>query len=347
MDKNKFYIKTRRAADTGKAPQYCFHIHVDSQELLPATTTKTLLDQGLTHDLFDHEWHFFGKDGDPTKPFENHAPAQHMTFATSNAAKFSEMWPRVVKIVEQCPAKCYIEGELIVVDQPLLAKAFDLGAFERLAPILESKKATSFFYHSAIDEKIRSLPAVISLRRLDPAKNGARDRFRSGEAHITVRDDTDPRLLELLCNLGMSVPAIPKLVESEDGALARYHDGSLVTIHDIILTLQAVDMVALMRVANLVVTLIETIGGVKDGSIKIEFATHFAILNGVDYNKSVPPVLDTVQFRPDFEYLDPNHLGSTAINLAELTRQAHKRARTAKHEDKTKQFRDIWERSTR
>ncbi len=345
MNKNLFYIKTRRAAASDRPGQYCFHIHVDAQEILPEEITTALLDSGLSYDLFDPDWHFYGKDGDPKKPFEHHAPAQHMTFVTSNTAKFEEMWSRVVEIIKQCPAKCYIEGELIVVDQPLPRKTFDTTAFERLAPVVEWWQAAPFTYLSAIDGQVRSLPAIVNLRRLDPVKNGQRDRFRSGEVHITLRDDTDGRLLELLCNLGFSVPAIPKLVEAEDGTLARHTDGSLVTIRDIPLTLQAVDMNDLMRVANLAVTLIEAIGGVVDGSIKVEYATHFAMLNGVDYYNSVPQVLATVAFRDDYKHIDAKHLGSMTIDLAKLTRQARQHAKTAPHVDKTDQFRRIWESS--
>jgi hypothetical protein len=141
------------------------------------------------------------------------------------------------------------------------------------------------------------------------------------------------------------VPAIPKLVESADGTLLRNADGSWVTIRDSPLTLQTVDMREMMRVANLAVTLIEQIGGVADGSIKIEFAVHFAVLNGVDYATSVPPVLDSVQFRQDFQHLGYDKLGSIPANLAVLTRAARQNVRTAPHCGKIERFREIWSRS--
>ena len=344
QDYRQAYIKTYRAAGP-EQDNYALHIHVDSQEPLPPETTAALLDAGLTYDLFDVDWRFYGKDGHRSKPFEHHAPAQHMTFVTSNAAKYRELWQRTVDIVRSCPAKCYIEGELIVMDEALPGKDFDAEAFERIAPVVSEKNAAPFYYRSAIEGVARWLPAVVTLRRLDPLKNGPRDRFRRGEMHLTVRDDTEPRLLELLCNLGFSVPAIPKLLEGEDGTLVRNPSGELLQIRDIPLTLQAVDMHALMRVANLTVSLIEAIGGVKNGSIKIELATQFAMLNGVDYHSAVPPVLNSVQFRKDFEYVDAEHLGSIEANLAQRTRQTRRRTRIAAHDDKVSQFQRIWQRT--
>ncbi len=338
------YIKTRRAAEHEQEP-YALHIHVDSQEPLPQATTEALLDIGLSYDLFDADWHFYGKDGDRSKPFEHHAPAQHMTFMTSNAAKYRELWRRTVEIIRGCPAKCYLEGELIVVDEPLPAKDFDAQAFERIAPVVDLKTATPFSYRSAIEGVARSLPAFVTRRRLDPVKNGPRDRFRRGELHLTVRDDTEPRLLELLCHLGFSVPAIPKLIEGKDGTLVKNPDGSWLQIRDIPLTLQAVDMQALMRVANLTVGLIESVGGVKNGSVKIELATHFELLNGVDYHHAVPPVLDTVRFRQDFEHLDAAHLGSIEADLMQRTRRTRRRIHVAAHDDKVSQFERIWQRT--
>ena len=303
-----------------------------------------MLSAGLTYDCFDQEWAFFGKDGDPHKEFGHFAPIQHMTFVTSNAAKYRQMWRQTVDIVERCPAKCYIEGELIVLDKPLPTKPFDLDVFNRLAPILGDDDPTPFKYRSAIDNKTRSLPAAVSQRRLNPSKNGRRDRFRKGEMHLTLRDSVDSRLLELLCNLGFSVPAIPKLVEDLSGRLERHSDGSLLIIRDIPLTLQTTDMRSLMRIANLAVTLVELIGGVDDGSVKIEFATHFAVLNGVDYSNSIPPVLDRVIFRDDFEHLGFNELGSIKANLADLTRQTRLRVKTSLHHDKIARFSEIWAR---
>lgn len=344
QDYRQAYIKTHRSAGP-EQDSYALHIHVDSQEPLPPETTAALLDAGLTYDLFDADWHFYGKDGHRSKPFEHHAPAQHMTFVTSNAAKYRELWKRTVDIVRSCPAKCYIEGELIVMDEALPSKDFDAAAFERLAPVVSEKDAAPFYYRSAIEGVARWLPAVVTLRRLDPLRNGPRDRFRRGELHLTVRDDTEPRLLELLCNLGFSVPAIPKLVEGEDGTLVKTPQGSWLQIRDIPLTLQAVDMHALMRVANLTVSLIEAIGGVKNGSVKIELATQFEMLNGVDYHSAVPPVLDSVQFRSDFEHVDAAHLGSIEANLAQRTRATRRRTRVAAHDDKVSQFQRIWQRT--
>ena len=341
MDVSKHYIKTLQPA--GKEPEvYHFHIHVDAQEVMPDSTTCELLDAGLTHDYFDPDFHVYGRDGDPTLPFEHFAPVQHLTFVTSNAAKYREMWHKAVDIVERSGSECYVEGEFIVVDEPVKCKPFDPTAFDRLAPVVDRAKSAPFNYKSAIDGKIRSLPAVVTLRRLNPELNGRRDRFRRGEMHLTLRDDVHPMLLELLCNLGFSVPAIPKLVEGDDGALVRQADGEFAIVRDMPLTLQTVDMREMMRVANLAVSLIEEIGGVADGSIKIEFATHFAVLNGVDYSTSVPPVLDKVKFRPDFVHLDHNHLGSINANLAALTRNARQVVRTAPHQDKIQRFKEIW-----
>jgi hypothetical protein len=311
----------------------------------PHVTCLYNLDAGLLYDLFDADWHFYGKDGDRSKPFEHHAPAPHMTFLTCNAAKYRELWQRTVEIVRACSAKCYLEGELIVVDEALPAKDFDAEAFERIAPVVKEKSAAPFFYRSAIERVIRALPAFVTLRRLDPVKNGPRDRFRRGELHLTLRDDTEPRLLELLCNLGFSVPAIPKLVEGENGTLLKNLDGSWLKIRDIPLTLQAMDMRALMRVANLAVGLIEAIGGVQNGSVKIELAIKFEVLNGVDYHSAVPPVLDMVRFRGDFEHIDATHLGSIAANLAQCTRRTRSRTKTASHDDKAVQFQRIWQRT--
>lgn len=340
----KYYIKTRPGE--GRENEFqAFHIHVDSQEMLPDEITEQLLEAGLTYDLFDPDWHFYGKDGDSTKPFGHHAPVQHMTFVTSNAAKYRELWKKTVAIVEQSTAKCYIEGELIVLDEDLPVKDFDELEFEKVAPVVKVEDAGEFYYRSAIGSVARSLPALVTQRRLNPAINGKRDRFRKGEMHLTLRDDTDPRLLELLCNLGFSVPAIPKLVESENGALERNGDGSLKMIRDIPLTLQTTDMRQVMKIANLAVTIIERVGGVKDGSIKIEFATHFAILNGVDYNSFIPPVLDTISFRDDYADIGYDRLGSMKVSLAKLTRMTRERVRTAPHEDKIARFREIWSRS--
>ena len=204
---------------------------------------------------------------------------------------------KAVGIVEKSEARCYVEGELIVLDEPLPAKPLNYEAFERVAPRSDGEGQFPT-YCSAIEKgQARTLPALVELRRLDPLKNGKRDRFRRGEMHLTLRDDTHPLLLELLCNLGFSVPAIPKLVESEDGDLERNPDGSFRKILDIPLTLQTTDMRLLMRVANLAVTIIEQVGGVGDGSIKIEFATHIAVLNGVeerlarDFNDSLAHTL--------------------------------------------------------
>ena len=337
----KYYIKTRPGE--GRENEFqMFHIHVDSQEILPDETTKALLEAGLTYDLFDPEWHFYGRDGDPSKPFEHHAPAQHMTFVTSNRAKYRELWQKTVEIVEKSPTPCYIEGELIVLDEDLPVADFDEKAYEQIAPEVKDESSTPFNYVSAIDGKRRSRPAKVSMRRLNPGLNGKRDRFRRGEMHLTLRDDTHPKLLELLCNLGFSVPAIPKLIESNEGTLERNRDGSLKMIRDIPLTLQTTDMREVMKVANLAVSLIEKIGGVKDGSVKIEFATHFAILNGVDYNAFVPPVLDSVSYRDDFSHLDYNRIGSLEVNLAKLTKMARERSKSAPHEDKMERFREIW-----
>ncbi|MBX7207283.1 MAG: hypothetical protein K1X78_03135 [Verrucomicrobiaceae bacterium] len=341
MDFRKHYIKTLQPKD--KEPEiYHFHIHVDAQEVMPDETTAELLEAGLTHDYFDPDFHVYGRNGDPTLPFEHFAPVQHLTFVTSNAAKYREMWHKAVDIVERSGSECYVEGEFIVVDEPVNCKPFDRSAYDRIAPVVDPTTAAPFVYKSAIDGQMRSLPAVVTLRRLNPEVNGRRDRFRRGEMHLTLRDDVHPVLLELLCNLGFSVPAIPKLVEAENGSLKREGDGEFSIIRDMPLTLQTVDMREMMRVANLAVRLIEEIGGVADGSIKIEFATHFAVLNGVDYSTSVPPVLDKVRFRPDFAHLDHNHLGSIDANLARLTRNARQVVRTAPHQDKIARFKEIW-----
>ena len=337
----RHYIKLR--PDLAREDEtYAFHIHVDSRELLPNSITESLISAGLTYDCFDQEWAFFGKDGDPHKKFVHFAPEQHMTFVTSNAEKYRQMWRRTVEIVKNCSSKCYIEGELIVLDKMLSTKPFDLEMFNQIAPVIVDGDATSFKYHSAFDGQIRSLPALIKQRRLNPQKNGRRDRFRRGEMHLTLRDSVNKRLLELLCNLGFSVPAIPKLVENGAGGLERNGDGSLLVIRDIPLTLQTTDMRSLMRVANLAVTLVEKIGGVDDGSVKIEFATHFAVLNGVDYNSSIPPVLESVTLRKDFEHLGFNNLGSIEANIANLTQQTRFRVKTAVHEDKIARFKEIW-----
>ncbi len=344
-DFQRFYIKTLPSPGREKEV-YHFHIHVDAQEIMPETTVDALLSAGLTHDYFDPDFHVYGRDGDPAKPFEHFAPVQHLTFVSSNIEKYREMWHRAVEIVERSGAGCYVEGEFIVLDEELPTKPFDREAYEQIAPRLKGGAAEPFAYKSAIEGCWRSLPAEVTLRRLDPQKNGRRDRFRRGEMHLTLREDVHPLLLELLCNLGFSVPAIPKLVEGEDGKLVKQEDGSWKVIRDMPLTLQTVDMRSMMRVANLAVTLIEEIGGVADGSIKIEFATHFAVLNGVDYETSIPPVLDRVDFRPDYETLSFNRVGSIPANLAHLTRTARKTVRTAPHEAKMERFKEIWSRTT-
>lgn len=99
----------------------------------------------------------------------------------------------------------------------------------------------------------------------------------------------------------------------------------------------------LMKFANLTTTIVESIGGVSDGSIKIEFATNFAVLNGVDYNSCIPPVLDCVEYRDDFEDISHDHLGSIPANLAELTKMTRKRVRSAEHIDRMKRFEEIWD----
>ena len=39
-----------------------------------------------------------------------------------------------VSIIEKCPAKCYIEGELIVLDAPIVPKPFNEEIYNRYAP---------------------------------------------------------------------------------------------------------------------------------------------------------------------------------------------------------------------
>lgn len=335
------YIKIRR--DEGREYETAaFHIHVDSQEVLAEEITRRLLESGFTYDLFDPEWRFYGRNGDPNLPFDHYAPVQHMTFVSASVEEYRKRWKKAVEIVKDSNAQCYIEGELIVLDEDLPVKEFDYEAFEMVAP-RAAQPASFAIYRSAIEPGVkRLLPAQISLRRLDPERNGRGDRFRRGEMHMTLRHDTHPLLLELLCNLGFSVPAIPKLVESADGGLERNPDGSLRKILDIPLTIQTTDMRQLMRVANLAVTIVERVGGVVDGSVKIEFATHFAVLNGVNYNDSIPPVLDRVIFREEFESLGYNKLGSIDADLAQLTRHARNRVRRAPHDDRIVKFEKIW-----
>lgn len=341
MEPRQLYIKTNRAES---APSDVLHIHVDAQEEFSDITIQELLGLGFYKALFDHTWQVLGKNGDPTLPFDHHEPKVHLSFSTSSLTKYKEVWKKTVALIEQSGVPAYVEGELIVLDQPLPSKPFDEGVFKKLLPTMVAEQP-AFAYRSAIDGHLHLLPALVKIRCLDPEKNGRQDRFRRGEAHLTVREDIDPRLLELLCNLGFGAPAIPKLVEGEDGKLKRNVDGSFVIIRDIPLTLQTLNMRALLRVTNLVVSLIEAIGGIRDGSIKLELATHFAVLNGVDYQTSIPPVLDTAEFHPNFAYLDQNHLGSQVINLGELTKKTRNRARTAVHVDKTELFCRIWERT--
>jgi hypothetical protein len=309
---------------------------------------------GLTYDLFDVDMHLYGKNGDPSQPFPHYAPFVHMTLATSSHKKYSEIWPQVTEVIKNTDAKCYNEGEFIPVDLELKNPDFDEDAYNRYAPISEKDDVGSdVTFKSALSGEKRKLPADISLRRLDPTKNGPKDRFRAGEMYITLRDDTDPRLMELLCNMGFSAPFIPKLVEGEDEKLMIDESGAPLIVNDIPFTLQVTDMRDVVKVANLVLAMIEEIGGVRDGSLKIEYATHFEILNGVDYHSQVPPVLSYFELRRGLEkqahvpYLNgAPQLGRTGKQLKDFYRDAKSIAETSIHRDVGSDFDEIIQRTT-
>jgi hypothetical protein len=338
----QLYIKLKHDHQLNGEPAH-YHIHVDAREEMPASCVDKLLGAGFFYDFFDHEYRIKGLNGDPTAPFPSYAPLFHFTFVTSSTATYRKQWQVARDIVSLSHVACYLEGELIILDEPLSAKPFDQEEYELTAPRLNTSTADPFKYVSAIDNCLRSLPAVTQLRRLDPVRNGPRDRFRVGEVHLSLRDDTNPRLLELLCNLGFSVPAIPKLVETVDGTLETHDDGTLKIIHDIPLTLQATNMFDVVRITNLAVTIISRIGGVEDGSIKLERAINFEVFNGLDYNDGMPPVISNMIFRDDFSDIQSSHIGSRQISISELGRTVGHRAKFARHIDKKKIFDQVWQ----
>ncbi len=252
-----------------------FHIHIDAQEHVSERTDAEFVKEGFKRDMFDPVFRIFGRDGDSAKPFPHHAPIAHYTFESFSEDEFEDMWKVADRIVKSSTIRAYNEGELIVFDLPITPKPFDRTAFDQIVPRSSSKDC----YISAILGEARQLPALISTRRLDPDRNGPGDRFRNGEIHLTVLEDgSEPILLELLANLSLSAPAIPKVM---DGKVVR----------DIAFTLQAKDMAKVLRVGNLLLHLMNTIGGFTDASIKVELAIRFALFGNVDYNSHVPPIL--------------------------------------------------------
>jgi hypothetical protein len=336
----QLYIKLqRRPAHDAETSHY--HIHLDARSPLPDLTVKRLLNAGFIFDFFDHNYRIFGFRGDRLVPFPSYAPNVHFTFVTPSVSCYRKQWEVARRVLSGTTTPCYLEGEFVVLDQPLDRKSFDNEAYERVSPRLIGTSATAFQYVSALDGQTRSLPCIVELRRLDPSHNGVRDRFRVAEVHLSLRDDTDPRLLELLCNLGFSAPAIPKLLEGPDGALERTENGEWKIFHDIPLTLQSMSMDDIVLVTNLAHRISEQIGGVHEGSIKIERIVNFELLNGVSYTRDIPPVIKSLRFRDDYSELSSKQV-SILPPLRELARAAGRQAKTAVHRDKRMRFEEVW-----
>ncbi len=293
--------------------QSWFHIHVDSREPLESKVLEALLGTGLVDDSFDHEFKAKGLNGDSEAEFPHYEPMTHMTFKTRSKSEYDNVWKKAVEVMRLSECQAYLEGEFIPLDRELTPKEFDYEAYNGLCPIAgadvvaEYDNAESLAFISAIERTKRSLPGKATTRRLNGVGG---QKFRVGEIHLTVRDDTHPLLLELLFNLGFSAPAIPKQLPSGE------------VIRDIPLTLQVMDMDVAVRIANLAVTLINEIGGVNNASIKVEYATSYALFNEIDHETGIPPVVASFNVREDFRHLTADKIGQFECNLPELTRIA-------------------------
>lgn len=207
------------------------------------------------------------------------------------------------------------------------------GLLSRRSPISESN------FLSALNGKRRLLPAIIKQRRLNPSINGDKDKFRSGEIHLTSRDDTHPMLLELLCNMGFSAPSILKLMELQGGTLARDLSGSPFSFHDYPLTLQFTSMSKALLAANFVTSIVKDVGGVKRGSIKVEFATDLLVCNGVDCYRHVPPVVETFTQGAHIDLIVSRRtVEATGKSFREHVHQAKNKALTTPHWDRISAF---------
>jgi hypothetical protein len=339
----RLYIKLRPGNPHADAPVF-FHIHVDAKEPLPDWAVDDLLALGMVFDSFDHEYRIYGADGDPTKPFPSYAPLIHLTFMTASSDVYRRRWREIHRIALAAGTPCYLEGELVILDEPLTPRPFDDAAFDRVAPLNngEYPAALQLPYTSAIDGRTRLRPGFARLRRLDPVRNGRRDRCRAGEVHLSVRGDVHPRTLELLCAMGFSAPAIPKLVESDAGLITTDAAGAPVVIHDLPLTIQAMSLDEVVRMTNLAVSVADAVGGVEEGSIKLERMINFEVLNGLDYAGGVPPVIEAIELRSDFQHLGSDRIGEHAIDVGALTRSAGRRASSSPHVDKRVAFDHIW-----
>ena len=321
LNKHSFYVSTKASGDPNERAK--FHVHIDAQQLLSGRTTLALLGAGLTYDVFDPNAHIYGVDGDETKPFGCHNPAQHMTLATQSFEEFIDRMALAINIITASGEQAYIEGEYITYDEKIAPKPFDMAAYNALVPLATLEDKHSFL--SAITGERRVLPALAIQRRLqpgvvDPLRKKPDPAARTGEVHLTLRNDTHPLLLELFGNMGFACPAISKFLEGDNELLALKDNGSLREVVDFPLTVQTLDMKTVQTMANVAVYLCEEIGGVKTGSWKLEIAPQFWVARNIDYNTQVPPVIKQLHIDQRFHGLPKNRIGTIPINMGNAVR---------------------------
>ena len=97
-------------------------------------------------------------------------------------------------------------------------------------------------------------------------------------------------------------------------------------------------------IANLATLIVEEVGGLSDGSLKIEYATDFVVCNGVDYYRHVPPV---VAYYAVSDYVClPESLNNRVVYASGKTLREHIRhsksvAKSIPHSDKSAAFETI------
>ena len=268
---------------------------------------------GFKQDNFDHTYRAFGKGGDPNKEFDHYEPNIHLTFKCSDPITYWQTWVQARDTLMRSAARAYLEGEFLPLDIELDPKPFSARSFSKLAPRVSSKAMAEHSYQSAIDGEVRLLPLQVTRRRLRPGLGGRgrNEQFRAGELHLTLRDTSEPRLLELLYNIGLYGPAIPKLLANSSGGIQTDENGNSVIVRDIPFTIQGARMSEVNKIAVALLELVEAIGGYECGSLKTEIATDFALFN-VEPSKDLPPVVDQIYVRPGALTTNTSQLKSLA-----------------------------------
>lgn len=300
-----------------------FHIHVDAKEALPAALIGRLLEIGFVRDDF-----LLASD-DSSISCNKLSPINHLTWMGNAASVFREIWLAADQALLEHRVCAYLEGELVVLDSVLDAKVpklLNVDAFDRICPVqTNAEKAASFECPvlandgTIVGYETRLLPLRAATRPLAPSgevsahkaprDTGARELFRLGEVHLTLRrNGLDPRLLALLVAMGLTEPIIPKLAVDASGAALLDEQHKPIIIEDLPMTLQTATEPALLIAFFdvLLRRILFEIGGVggddisqlERASVKYEPAPLYGLYNGRASDGSLRRVFDPSRDAP-------------------------------------------------